>query len=41
MLFRSSISTVRVAGDRRVVLSANDFHHLAGVQSERNPLNAH
>lgn len=40
-IHHTSISTVRVSGDRRVVLSANDYHHLAGVQSERNPLNAH
>lgn len=40
-IHHTSITTVRVAGSRRVVLSANDFAHLVGVQSERNPLNAH
>ena len=40
-IHHTSITTVRVSGDRRVVLSANDYHHLVGVQTERNPLNAH
>ena len=40
-IHHTSVTTVRVSGDRRVVLSANDYHHLAGVQTERNPLNAH
>ena len=40
-IHHTSISTVRVAGERRVVLGANDYSHLVGVQHERNPLNAH
>ncbi len=40
-IHHTSITTIRVSGERRVVLTANDFHHLAGVQTQRNPLNAH
>ena len=40
-IHHTSISVVRISGERRVVLSANDYQHLIGVQTERNPLNAH
>ena len=40
-IHHTSITTVRVARDRRTVLAANDYAHVLEVQTERNPLNAH
>lgn len=38
-LHHTSITTARVDGDRRVVLSVNDFAHVHAVQTSRNDLN--
>ena len=38
-LHHTSITTVRADGDRRAVLSVNDFAHVHAVQSSRNDLN--
>ena len=39
-LHHTSITTVRVDGDRRVVLTVNDFAHVHAVQISRNDLNS-
>ena len=39
-LHHTSISTVRVDGDRRVALTVNDFAHVHAVQTSRNDLNS-
>ncbi len=38
-LHHTSITTVRVAGDRQAVLTVNDFAHVHAVQTARNDLN--
>ena len=38
-LHHTSITTVRVDGDRQAVLSVNDFAHVHAVQTARNDLN--
>ena len=39
-LHHTSITTVRVDGDRRAVLTVNDFAHVHAVQTSRNDLNS-